>query len=197
MTTAQLNRARLLLCDLHDQIRATLIQARQKDSARFADIAAVTAADTIYHVDKISEEAILAWFTAHWPKAWAVELVMEGIEDEPVTFPAGTPVAKTRWKCIIDPIDGTRNLMYDKRSAWILTGLAPQRGQATRLGDIAVAVMTELPTSKMWRSDQVSGLRGRGAAGIHATGCDVRTGEKTALALHPSSARDFKHGSPR
>jgi len=29
--------------------------------------------------------------------------------------------------------------MYDKRSAWILAGLAPQRGARTHLGDIVVA----------------------------------------------------------
>ncbi len=43
---------------------------------------------------------------------------MEGLEGEAVTFPRGTPVGGTLFKCILDPIDGTRNLMYDKRSAW-------------------------------------------------------------------------------
>lgn len=194
MTSADLKKARGLLCGLQDHIRGTLIAARKRGGARFAEIAAVTAADTIYHVDKISEEAILEWFTEHWPRSWPVELVMEGIEDEPVTFPTGTPVAKTKWKCIIDPIDGTRNLMYDKRSAWILTGLAPQRGRANRLGDIVVAAMTELPTSKMWRSDQISGIRGAGKKGLVMNGRDVRTGKDTPLSLSPSSAKDFKHG---
>ena len=194
MTYAELNKARILLCGLHERIRGTLITARKRDAHRFAEIAAVTAADTIYHVDKISEEAIIEWFSENWPKSWPIELVMEGIEDEPVTFPIGTSISKTRLKCIIDPIDGTRNLMYDKRSAWILTGLAPQRGPKTRLTDIVVAVMTELPTSKQWRSDQVSGIRGKGRKGIVSTGHDVRTGKKSPLVLRPSSAKDFRHG---
>src|SRR5688572_30642719 len=129
MTTAQLNRARKLLCNLHLHMRDVLIAARGREASSFTRIAAVTSADTIYHVDKLSEEALFTWFEAYWPRAWPVQLVMEGIEDaESVVFPHGTPVKKTIFKCIIDPIDGTRNLMYDKRSAWILTGLARQRG---------------------------------------------------------------------
>ena len=80
------------------------------------------------------------------------------------------------FKCILDPIDGTRNLMYDKRSAWILTGLAEQRGKRTSLGDIEVAVMTELPTSKQWRADQISAIRGKGSRGIVARSEDLRSG---------------------
>jgi hypothetical protein len=142
---SQLATCRRLLCALHDHIRDTLIAARAKHSAKFARIASVTAADTIYYVDRLSEEAIIEWFEEHWPRAWPVELVMEGLEDGTTTFPSGTAVAKTKLKCILDPIDGTRGVMYDKRSAWILTGLAPQRGAKTHLGDIVVAAMTEFP----------------------------------------------------
>jgi fructose-1,6-bisphosphatase/inositol monophosphatase family enzyme len=192
MTFAQLERARRLLCALQDQIRATLIAARSKNATRFAHIAAVTAADTIYQIDRVSEAAVCAWFEAHWPRAWPVELVMEGIEEhEPTTFPRGTPVARTLFKCILDPIDGTRGLMYDKRSAWILAGLAPQRGIRTHLGDLVVAAMTELPTSKQWRADQLSAVR---SYGLHAAAIDVRTGRRTRFTPRPSRARDFKHG---
>jgi len=192
MTPAQLERARRLLCALQDYIRDTLLAARDRDARSFAKIAAVTAADTIFHVDRLSEEAICDWFAAHWPKAWPVELVMEGLEDdEAVTFPRGTPVARTVCKCILDPIDGTRNLMFDKRSAWILTGLAPQRGAKTQLGDIVVAAMTELPTTKMWRSDQLSAVRGRG---VRAEAVDVRSGTRARIAVAPSRAKNFEHG---
>lgn len=188
----QLEKARKLLCALQVDLRNTLIAARAKGGRSFAKIAAVTAADTIYQVDKISEAAIFAWFEQHWPRTWPVELVMEGIEDgETVTFPRGTPVAQTIFKCILDPIDGTRNLMYDKRSAWALAALAPQRGAKTHLGDIVVAAMTELPTSKQWRGDQLSAVRGRGVvAELH----DLRTGRRRALPLRPSKAKNFEHG---
>jgi len=192
MTSVQLEKARKLLCSLQNHIRDTLIAARAKSAHTFARIAAVTAADTIYEVDKISEESIFEWFEKHWPKAWPVELVMEGIEDgEVVTFPRGTPAKNTVCKCILDPIDGTRNLMYDKRSAWILSALAPQRGSKNHLGDINVSVMTELSTSKMWRSDQISAVRG---GGVKARALDLRTGRWRQLKVRPSRADNFEHG---
>ncbi len=194
MTASQLGRARLLLCALQDHIRDTLVRERARATTDLAGVAAVTAADTIYQIDKVSEEAILGWFDAHWPKAWPVEVVMEGLEGEATTFPRGTPVAKTRWKCILDPIDGTRGLMYDKRPAWSLAGLAPQRGARTHLGDIVVAAMTELPTSKQWRADQISVVRGAGPRGIVSEWVDVRARKRGKVRLTPSRAGDFKHG---
>jgi len=191
-TTPNLEAARKLLCALQDHIRDTLVAARAKSGASFARVAAVTAADTIYEVDKITEDAIFEWFDAHWPKKWPVQLVMEGIEDgEVVTFPRGLRADQTLFKCIMDPIDGTRNIMYDKRSAWALAALALQRGAKTGLGDIVVAAQTELSTSKMWRSDQLSAVRGKG---VVARAFDLRERRWSRLTPRPSRATDFEHG---
>lgn len=84
--------------------------------------------------------------------------------------------------------------MYDKRSAWVLTGLAPQRGRRTSLADVVVAVMTELPTSRQWRADQVSVVRGAGPRGIVAQAFDVRKKQVRSFRPQLSRARDFKHG---
>jgi fructose-1,6-bisphosphatase/inositol monophosphatase family enzyme len=194
MTGDQLERARRLLCSLQDYLRDALQRARRTGAKRFGRVAAVTPADTIYEVDRVGEAAIAEWFERTWPRAWPVEVVMEGESEEPLTFPRGTPVSKTAYKCIIDPIDGTRNLMYDKRPAWALAGLAPQRGAATHLGDIQVAAMTELPTTKQWRADQISAIRGGGAARVLASAVDMRTGAKRRFAVRPSRAPDFAHG---
>lgn len=192
MTTAQLERIRVLLCALQAHIRKTLTAARARHAGRFAQIAAVTASDTIYRIDRLSEDAILEWFERHWPRMWPVEIVMEGLEDRaPVTVPSGLHPRKTMFKCILDPIDGTRGLMYDKRAAWILAGIAPQRGARTHLGDIAVAAMTELPTAKQAVSAQFSAVRGRG---VRAQSFDLRSGSVRRISVAPSRARDFKHG---
>jgi fructose-1,6-bisphosphatase/inositol monophosphatase family enzyme len=195
-SSASLDRLRSALLASHDFIRAAVLSARDGSSSEnLSAIAEVTAADTVYAIDKVSEEAILHWFTQNWPKDEPVELVMEGLEEHgPLTFPAGTPVAGTKWKCVMDPIDGTRSLMYDKRSAWVLSGLAPQRGAATRLSDIMVAAMTELPTTKQWRSDQVSARAGEGLTGIRAESLNLFTKKREPLLLHPSTATDFRHG---
>jgi len=117
---------------------------------------------------------------------------MEGLEGPgPVTFPHSTPVARTVFKCILDPIDGTRGLMYDKRAAWSLAALAPQRGARTNLRDIVVAAMSELPTSKAGWADQLSVVRGRR---VVAERVELRTGRRVQYTPRPSRARDLSHG---
>ena len=196
-TPADWERARVLLCGLGDAIRDAALAARNTyESDYLAGVAAVTAADTIYAVDKISEGTVLGWMGVAWPPEWPVEVVMEGAGEDgsPLTFPRQTPPAQTILKLIIDPIDGTRGLMYDKRSAWALAGLAPQRGPGTGLRDIGAAAMTELPTTKQWRADQLSAVRGGGPAGIVARSVNVLTRERGPLAVRPSRATDFQHG---
>ena len=108
---------------------------------------------------------------------------MEG----PVRLGNGDPVIRV----ILDPIDGTRGLMYDKRPAWALGGVAPEKGAATRLRDLAVGCMTELPTSKMGHADVVTAIAGRGAVGERV---DLTTDARADLPLAPSRADDLLHG---
>lgn len=174
-------------------MRDAVIEGRRdQETIDLARVARESVADTIYWIDTISEEAIRQWFEGHWPREWPVELVAEGFDDPKMrVFPKGTRLEETSWRCVIDPIDGTRGIMYDKRPAWVLAGLAPQRGAETRLPDIFVAAMTEIPTRKQWRADQVSAARGRG---LVAEGVDVRTGKRKEVVLRASEARDFRHG---
>jgi fructose-1,6-bisphosphatase/inositol monophosphatase family enzyme len=146
------------------------------------DMAAVegrTEADTIYAVDKVADDALVAWFEQHWT---GVEVVSEGL-DEPVVV--GT---QPEWTVIVDTIDGTRGLMYDKRAAWCLAAAAPHGG---RLRDVVAGAMTELPTTKQGWADQLSGTRGGGVTGERI---DLRTGEREALPVRPSTAADLEHG---
>ena len=186
-------RARGLLCALGDFVRDAVVAGRlDRETADLSSVSRESVADTIYSIDVLSEEAIAEWFAAHWPSEWPVELVAEGFDDPAMRlFPRGIRLEETRWRCVVDPIDGTRGIMYDKRPAWVLAGLAPQRGADTRLPDIFAAAMTEIPTRKQWRADQVSAVRGRG---LVAEGVDVRTGGRAPVALRVSEARDFRHG---
>jgi fructose-1,6-bisphosphatase/inositol monophosphatase family enzyme len=188
---AELSSLRRLLCALQTHIRDSFVAARRRQGGKFSRVVGSTAADTIYFVDRLSEDAIVAWFQEHWPRSAPVELVMEGLEGEPVTFPRGTPVARTKWKCILDPIDGTRGLMYDKRPAFTLAGVAPQRGARTQLNDLVVAAMTEMPTSKQDRADQISAVRG---GGIFAETHDLGRGTRKRWSPRPSQAKNFEHG---
>ncbi|HVE16348.1 MAG TPA: hypothetical protein VNB29_06405 [Chthoniobacterales bacterium] len=184
---------RALLCQLGNAIRDAVLTGRRHQSLEHLSLVAEeSAADTIYAIDKLSEGAILDWFEGHWPADEPVELIFEGIDDSrPPCFPAGTDALDTKWKIILDPIDGTRGLMTDKRPAWVLAGLAPQLGEITSLSDIKVAAMTEIPLTKQWRADQISAIEGRG---IVAEALNVLDGSRAPLELRPSRATDFRHG---
>jgi fructose-1,6-bisphosphatase/inositol monophosphatase family enzyme len=151
-------------------------------AARGMDMAAIegqTKADTIYAVDRLADDTLVEWFEQHWPN---VELVSEGLE-EPVVI--GTD---PEWTVIVDSIDGTRGLMYDKRPAWCLAAVAPRGGS---LRDVAAAAMTELPTTKQGLADQLSATRG---SGLVAERLDLRDGRRAPLAVQPSIATDLEHG---
>ena len=81
--------------------------------------------------------------------------------------------------------------MYDKRSAWALGGIAPQNGADTMLSQIVAAALTEIPTSKQWRADQLSAT----ADGpLVAQGFDLRADCTFPINLSPSGASTFAHG---
>lgn len=173
--------ARARLCTLGDHMRDLVIGARHID---MAVVEGATAADTIYAIDKITDDALVDWFEAHWT---GVVVVSEGL-DEPVTVGADP-----QWTVIVDTIDGTRGLMYDKRPAWCLAAAAPLAvdGRRSTLRDIAAAAMTELPTTKQTLADQLSAARGEG---LRATRTDLRDGSTSTLGVQPSGATDLEHG---
>ena len=157
-----------------------------------------SAADTIYKIDT-DVEPLLEEFCREWAKQTPLVLVAEGIEvdeeyggEEGVKiFPEGAKEEDAQIRLIVDPIDGTRGIMYDKRPAWALAGVAPNKGRGTRLRDVEVAVMTELPTSKMGFSDVLWAIKGHGA---RAKRVDLRNGAEQPLAISPSKAKSIDHG---
>jgi hypothetical protein len=118
-------------------------------------------------------------------------LVAEGLAGGSRVLPRGTEAAAARCRGIVDPIDGTRGLMYQKRSGWILTGIAPNRGAGTTLADIEIAVQSEIPLVKQHLCDALWAVRGGGA---HAERVNRITGDRTPIALRPSTAGTIAHG---
>jgi fructose-1,6-bisphosphatase/inositol monophosphatase family enzyme len=167
--------ARRLLCALGDHVRGLIAGSR---GMTMSEVTGETVADTMYAIDRVADDALLGWFETHWPD---VRVVSEGL-DEPVVVGAFAA-----WTVIVDTIDGTRGLMYDKRSAWCLAAAAPPDGG---LADIVAAAMTELPTAKQGAADQMSATRG---GGLHAERVELRAGEREALEVRPSAATDLEH----
>jgi fructose-1,6-bisphosphatase/inositol monophosphatase family enzyme len=174
---------------MHDRVRGEVVAATER--AHVDALAAVdrdTEGDTIYAIDVVGEE-VVARFAADLAREHAFVLVAEGLPGGRRGYAAGDDAAD--WLIIVDPIDGTRGLMYQKRSAWILTAVAPNRGLATSLRDVVLAVQTEIPLLKQHLSDQLWAVRGEG---VHAVRCNRLTGERTPIRLAPSRASGIAHG---
>ncbi len=189
------NQERLLelILTLQAQIRAAVVAACEQSAVD--DLAGVDddsdAGDTIYAVDRVSEAVLLEFFAREVAPTWSLVLVAEGLEGGEVCLPVGISPAEAQIRVIIDPIDGTRGLMYQKRSAWILTGVAPNRGSATRLRDITIAAMTEIPLVKQHLSDVLWATAGRPTRALRH---NRLTGEERPLELRPSRATSVAHG---
>jgi hypothetical protein len=186
--------------DVVDRLREfqRIVQQQLIRSRTLGDLNAVnrsTQADTIYQIDTVVEP-LLEDFCREWSKTTPLVLIAEGIENEHgeegvKVFPEGTREEAAAIRVIVDPIDGTRGIMYDKRPAWALAGVAPNRGAQTSLRDIEVSVMTELPTSKNGFADVLWAIKGRGAI---AQRVDLRNGASSPVPISPSSSETINHG---
>jgi hypothetical protein len=93
-------------------------------------------------------------------------------------------------RIIVDPIDGTRGLMYQKRPAWILTGVARNHSGTTTLADIELAVQTEIPLLKQHLCDTLWVVDGV----VGGERLDRGSGKCAPLAPHPSRAVTMAQG---
>src|SRR5688572_15324675 len=179
------------LLELHDRVRDDVVAATER--RQMESLAAVERddpGDTIYAIDVVGE-AVVSRFADTLAPEHAFVLVAEGLAGGRRCYPEGRDEASVDWWIIVDPIDGTRGVMYQKRSAWILTGVAPNRGPATSLRDVVLAVQTEIPLVKQHLSDQLWAMRGRGAV---ARRFDRLTNETIPIQLRPSTATTIEHG---
>ena len=182
-----------ILRRLHDRIRDAVVAACEAQAVEaLAEVAHDEEGDTIYAVDRVSEELLVEIVEAEIATRTPVVLVAEGLENGgQVVLPRGTDESRATLRILVDPIDGTRGLMYQKRPAWILTGVAPNRGPQTCLADIETALMTEIPLVKQHQCDVLWAVRGQGA---HGERVNRLTGETTPLPLRPSRATSIAHG---
>ncbi|WP_029214999.1 inositol monophosphatase [Kallotenue papyrolyticum] len=147
--------------------------------------------DTIFAIDRVSEATLLAHFDA-LAEEWPHVLIAEGLGTSgQVVLPRGSDPARAELRIIVDPIDGTRGLMYDKRPAWILTGVAPNHGPGTSLADIELALQTEIPLPRQYLSDAFWAVAGEGVGGERR---DRLTGATHPLAPRPSRATTIAQG---
>ena len=179
------------LLDLHNRVRDEVVAATERRSVEaLAAVDRDVEGDTIYGIDVIAEEILAQWASV-LANEYTFVLVAEGLPGGRRCYPEGHDPASVDWWIVVDPIDGTRGLMYQKRSAWVLTGVAPNRGAATSLRDVVLAVQTEIPLVKQHLSDQMWALRD---GGVQVQRFNRLTGESVPIRLRPSTAASIEHG---
>jgi fructose-1,6-bisphosphatase/inositol monophosphatase family enzyme len=147
--------------------------------------------DTIFAIDRISEHVLLDHFSV-LADEWSCVLIAEGLgATGRVVLPQNSDETRADLCIIVDPIDGTRGLMYQKRAAWILTGVAPNRGPLTSLADIELAVQTEIPLIKQHLCDSLWAIAGQGVGGERL---NRLTGERQPLTPRPSGEPTIAQG---
>jgi fructose-1,6-bisphosphatase/inositol monophosphatase family enzyme len=189
----QRERLLALILELHAQIRDAVVTACERSAVD--ELSGVVedeqAGDTIYAVDRVSEELLVSFFAERVAPTWPLVLVAEGIAEGKMVLPVGSAEEDAVIQVLVDPIDGTRGLMYQKRSGWVLTGVAPNRGSSTGLRDIELAVQTEIPLVKQHLSDLLWATHD---GPLHAERYNRLTGVQVPMRLRPSRAGSIAHG---
>lgn len=187
--TPLLAKLRVLHEAMRDHLHAKIVAAaRSQRYDTLASEAAIQGGDTIYVLDTHAEEILLP-YCEEWGRETPFLLVCEGLPDGEQLFGCSER-NQAAFIMICDPIDGTRPLMYDKRSAWLITGIAPNVPGAN-LSHIEIAMQTELPTSRALYADTLWAVRGENA---FARTQNLVTGETHDWTPRPSSAPTVEGG---
>ena len=145
--------------------------------------------DTIFSIDKLVEPVIVETMNQWAEELKPVTVVAEGMGDEG-EFRIGGDGGAAKYRILLDPIDGTRGLMYDKRSAWFLAAAAKENGVNTKLSDSLVSVISEIPTSKQYLVDSFVAVRDAETIGIRR---DIFSNKRWQIDLAPSASHDLRN----
>ena len=181
-----------LLKKLHEVIRDGVVAAcEQSATETLSAVAREQEGDTIYAVDRVGEDLLVDFVEREIGSLVSLVLIAEGLPQGKIVLPRDSVESEAMLRVIVDPIDGTRGLMYQKRSAWVLTGVARNRGDQTSLADIELAIQTEIPLVKQHLSDCLWAIRSQGA---HAERYNRLNGERSMISLRPSREPTIAHG---
>lgn len=132
---------------IRDQLRADRLAI-----AHASRVVETGGADTIFGLDRHVEPLMLTEIEA-WPKHMLpVGLFAEGLSTAPLIV-GGNMNSEPKYWLLIDPVDGTRGLMYEKRSAYFLAAAAPGSCANPRLSDCVTSVAVEIAPPKAGYAD--------------------------------------------
>ncbi|QDV08500.1 bifunctional inositol-1 monophosphatase/fructose-1,6-bisphosphatase [Planctomycetes bacterium Poly30] len=163
-----------LCAGIRGPVRAALAEAFATARGGAARLDGVTravgsgAGDITFAIDVVAEEAVDRWLedvAARGPISLLTEdagwrhfgpAECGGAEPLP-DFDHGGP------RIILDPIDGTRNVMHDLRSAWVVVSFAGPGPSEPRYKDLVYGLVSEIPDSRTSEAREIDAVLGDGA----------------------------------
>ena len=154
------------LCErMRNSARGVLLAARRKgEFARAVRAVREGAGDTSYGVDEATEAVLDEW-AQEIARLQPLSLLSEGRGwrhlgprpggvQELAGFDHGGP------RIVVDPVDGTRNLMTDLRSAWSVVGLCGPGAGVPRQKELVFGMLSEIPDTRAASYRRLSAMRG-------------------------------------
>ena len=179
--------------DVRRQVEAA---HHQGGATTLAGIAGQGAGDTTFVLDQGPEAAVQAWAEEQATRGPLSVLTEDAgwrhLGPGPDGTPAELPGFDHGGPCVVvDPVDGTRGLMFDLRAAWVAIAAVPPRPSGAgppRLAEAALGLLLELPTSRGGRACRLRGWSA-GWAPPEAPGVDERGCLEDLLDLPPAATR--------
>ena len=154
------------LCErMRNAARAALLAARKSgDFSQVAREVGQGAGDTTYGLDEATEASLSEW-AREVARVQPLSVLSEGMGwrhfgpgpkgvRELPDFDHGGP------RIVVDPVDGTRNLMTDLRSAWSVVGMALPGTSVPRQREVVFGVLSEIPDTRGASYRRLSAARG-------------------------------------
>ena len=148
----------------HEARKALLAARRSGDFSHVAAAVSEGAGDTSYGLDVASEKALREWSQEvarvqplsilSEATGWRHLAPSQGGVRELEGFDHGGP------RIVVDPVDGTRNLMTDLRSAWSVVGMAGPGKSTPRQSELVFGMLSEIPDTRAASYRRLSAVRG-------------------------------------
>lgn len=165
-------------------VRRELAAAPEPGSPGLAEVVRIEGGDHIFAVDEVADQLLVAALGPEGSvgRRWSGRWWMEGFEQP---LPVGD--GSGPWRFLCDPLDGTRPLLAEKRSAWVLIGAGRH---ATTLEELELSVVVEVPTRRAaWA---LTAWADRDAT-LVVEDEELLTGRRRSVRLQPRSGSDLDH----
>jgi len=183
-----------ILLQLGRFIRKQVLDGRKTSTLALNQVNRVSHADEVYELDVLAENGLHDFLNnAFQGFSIPVHWIMEGL-DKPQHFGASSGAGHQAWSLIVDPVDGTRCLMYDKRSAWVLSAMARHPHERVPMAsDMFAWAMVEIPVTRQFLSSELVGYQDE-TIHIQAQNWNQFDGGYQAFTPQPSTATDLRGG---